>query len=1009
MTPDVVSDIQRRILQRVDPSANQIDRSTFRLKSGKFVIFRTSKPDKREDYIDYFFGIARHKIDNYKGDEVFLIFVCGTAEQSIVLSGKSFKEILRGVLPAEDGDYKMHIFKTGQNYEFKVTDKERIDVTTSLNNFSSILSDLVALEAGVPFAPASTSQTKKYWIFQANPQIWDIENALQELDEISYVTRQHADEIHIGDTAFLWVSGNAAGIIAVATVQTESTEMAELEQERKFAKDNSFDDIEKRVLVHVDKVLSTRILRTSLLAHPTLDSLPILTNARGTNFKLTNQEGEEIFHLIEESEVPVAFRRGQNAENTMLDSLFDENKNYVVRRWPSDAIQWHYSIQDAKLQDYASHGDFYMVVVGDFKAETEKVFAIPYSYLKKEILPRADVDARGRILFNVSKKNFRFNWQHKIPMDGVPFLVGASAATFDVGSEEDETDSETAEAAFWWVNQGDTYERERDGEYLWAPQQTKDGKVMAHHSNMTRLVAGDIVFHYANGKLRAVSEVTEAAIKANRPTEFPSTAWEKAGNLAKLAYYELTNPIPLENIPLEWRLEVPKGPFDKFGAIKQGYLFPLSDDFAQKLLERFTTVWPDFVLEYIELKNDAPQPETPTTVSEPEPIPAIDYHSHIERISEVADEALVSEPDILARLVHEVGNRGLLVRREDLMTAVVALQSGHLVLQGPPGTGKSSLAEALCTAFKVARRFVTAHEDWSTYEVIGRQTIEINRDGREQVIPVNGYFTETAIECAEAIARHHQTPSSAQAKWLVIDELNRAHIDKAFGELFTLLGSDELLSITLPHQPPGNREFVIPHRFRIIATLNSVDRQFVNSLSQGLRRRFTFLTLDIPAPRNGGETWQNISADASIAAQEFTLVQKRAAERVTKKHKLAEFALRTTLDDAAVYLEHLFEFAELVRYADKGGNTPYLPLGTAQLIDVVELFLTRTVLENTLPTDYATVMDWAVSIKLAPLFDADNIRPEQLEDFVETLPDIFKAQTRRELLTIANAGQSYIR
>ena len=73
---------------------------------------------------------------------------------------------------------------------------------------------------------------------------------------------------------------------------------------------------------------------------------------------------------------------------------------------------------------------------------------------------------------------------------------------------------------------------------------------------------------------------------------------------------------------------------------------------------------------------------------------------------------------------------------------------------------------------------------------------------------------------------------------MLIDELNRAYIDRAFGELFSVLGTDEITPIVLPYQDEGNRVIVTPKRFRIIATINTLDRQFVNSLSQGLKRRF---------------------------------------------------------------------------------------------------------------------------------------------------------------------------
>jgi 5-methylcytosine-specific restriction enzyme B len=397
-------------------------------------------------------------------------------------------------------------------------------------------------------------------------------------------------------------------------------------------------------------------------------------------------------------------------------------------------------------------------------------------------------------------------------------------------------------------------------------------------------------------------------------------------------------------------------------------------------------------------------------------LPPDDFRGNIERISEIAQYDLEVAGDLLDRLKREA--RDLLISEETLIAAATALSVGHLVLQGPPGTGKSALARALCRAYNCIFLPVTAHEDWTTYEVIGRQTIEVDEQGRERVIPVDGFFTDAVIRCASAVVRHFDEPAEPQACWLLIDELNRAHLDKAFGELFTVLGTDEPVAITLPYQSEGNRELVTPSRFRLIATLNSVDRQFVNSLSQGLKRRFTFITLDVPPPRAAGEAWDSAADGASLASREFALVMRRAAERVVRRQ------VPEGTDDAATKREELignylsepynapvkilFDVVEAIRYSKKGSGKPYLPVGTAQLIDVVELYLSRIATNHLVPDQYAPAMDWAASVKLAPLFDTDTILPVDLEEYAKSLPSPFSGEMRRELLGIVASGLYYI-
>jgi 5-methylcytosine-specific restriction protein B len=403
------------------------------------------------------------------------------------------------------------------------------------------------------------------------------------------------------------------------------------------------------------------------------------------------------------------------------------------------------------------------------------------------------------------------------------------------------------------------------------------------------------------------------------------------------------------------------------------------------------------------------------TLVEQGAIPPTDFHDKIERIREISDYDLEWQPDFLERL--EKATEGLLFPTDTLRAVAAALRAGHVILQGPPGTGKSSLARALCDAFQASVFPVTAHEDWTVFDVIGRLELRLHPDRKEEIVPVNGYFTESVIKCANTIVKHFDDPSEPQAEWLLIDELNRANMDRAFGELFTVLGSDAATPITLPHQRDNNRNLVVPRRFRIVATLNSFDRQFVNNLSQAIRRRFTFITVNIPDRKPEGVPWTSTASPASLAIEEFRLVVRRAAIRVAKRTNTAEDAGEEQL--AATYsnkllglfsslVAALFDLIEQVRYAGPEQRVPHLPIGTAQIIDTLELFLLR-LLQDGVPDEKAgAILDWAVSVKLVPLFDTDVVAPEVIQEFAGTLPSPFNKATRRELLGIVAAGTHFV-
>ena len=50
-------------------------------------------------------------------------------------------------------------------------------------------------------------------------------------------------------------------------------------------------------------------------------------------------------------------------------------------------------------------------------------------------------------------------------------------------------------------------------------------------------------------------------------------------------------------------------------------------------------------------------------------------------------------------------------------------------------------------------------------------------------------------------------------------------------------------------QPADRGEVALPRDFRIIGTLNSFDRHFLNQISEAMKRRFDFIDVLPPHPR----------------------------------------------------------------------------------------------------------------------------------------------------------------
>jgi len=139
----------------------------------------------------------------------------------------------------------------------------------------------------------------------------------------------------------------------------------------------------------------------------------------------------------------------------------------------------------------------------------------------------------------------------------------------------------------WWINQGRSYEPERDGWLVFAPSERSDGRTISHHEALAGMRPGDVTVHYVGGAVSAVGLVHAGAERTRRP--YVLGGEQEIGRAVRVEYFPLTTSIARESFP---NGRETAGPFDRYGAIRQGYCFPVDREWAESLRDAGGDVWP---------------------------------------------------------------------------------------------------------------------------------------------------------------------------------------------------------------------------------------------------------------------------------------------------------------------------------------------------------------------------------------------------------------------------------
>lgn len=396
-----------------------------------------------------------------------------------------------------------------------------------------------------------------------------------------------------------------------------------------------------------------------------------------------------------------------------------------------------------------------------------------------------------------------------------------------------ETEDEPVDVSVWIEKSyHDREDRDVDGwglgDALWCPQTRTNEGSSIHYEMMKQIDENDVILHLDQGS-RAITAISRAADEYSETTCLPGTRWDQDG-VEKMGYEEGERPaykVPLQSFqPLDEPLSVN----DFLNESNRESLDRIRDDhtvvYSKKLnlnQGAYLTMAPE---ELVQLMNRAYDDLSNQSLS---------YLSHVGNGETSSTEGTSGHlaPDAIVEALLEGEVREDIYRDlyEESLAHLVA--GKNIVYYGPPGTGKTRAAQRLSSHVCENVSLVTGNSEWTNYQVSGGYAPGNTESGWESQ---PGFLAEAVEDCTNSLEQNRR-PS-----WLIIDELNRANLDEAFGEVFTLLDLEYRTEQPIEY---GDESVYMPLSFRILATMNTYDKAQLFSLGYAFRRRFAFV--DVPS------------------------------------------------------------------------------------------------------------------------------------------------------------------
>jgi MoxR-like ATPase len=311
----------------------------------------------------------------------------------------------------------------------------------------------------------------------------------------------------------------------------------------------------------------------------------------------------------------------------------------------------------------------------------------------------------------------------------------------------------------------------------------------------------------------------------------------------------------------------------------------------------------------------------------------------------------------------------------DFLLSILVYGCKNVLMIGRPGTGKTSIARFIAEKLKFKPVIVTANAHWSRVDVIGGPMFIANM------------VTWRPGILMQALAEHLKVKGDGwRGVWLIIDEINRADVDKAFGEFFTIFSGPEPSEWIIPESiirewekyasqsgekdpyyedlntivkalPKTDRGYMIPPDFRVIGTMNYVDVSNLFTIGEAFTRRFVRIVIDYPQSEKDLEVY--VDKELEVLVNKI----RRSKEFDEEALKILD-SVRDTIKKAVIELRKIDRLA----------------FGTAHLLNALHTFLAEVKLKHvtgasieSIKNDSKKILKHAIesALSITPLWDED--------------------------------------